>query len=104
LKILIVGGGGREHAIAWRLAQYPNVELVAAPGNPGIAQIARCVAAPKTIPGYAELAKTEKADLTVVGPEATLVAGIADEFARQHLRLVGPTQAAAQLEGSKIFA
>ena len=104
MKILIVGGGGREHAIAWRLAQYPNVELVAAPGNPGIAQVARCVAAPKAIPGYAELAKAEKVDLTVVGPEATLVAGIADEFARQGMRLVGPTQAAAQLEGSKIFA
>ncbi|HVV45672.1 MAG TPA: phosphoribosylamine--glycine ligase [Bryobacteraceae bacterium] len=104
MKILIVGGGGREHAIAWRLAQYPNVELIAAPGNPGIAQIARCVAAPKTIPGYAELAKAEKVDLTVVGPEATLVAGIADEFDRQGLRLVGPTQAAARLEGSKIFA
>lgn len=104
MKILIVGGGGREHAIAWRLAQYPNVELAAAPGNPGIAQVARCVTAPKTVAGYAELAKAEKADLTVVGPEATLVAGIADEFARQGRRLVGPTQAAAQLEGSKIFA
>lgn len=104
MKILIVGGGGREHAISWRLAQEPGADVIAAPGNPGIAKLARCVAAPKRIAGYVELAEAEKVDLTVVGPEAALVAGIADEFARRGLPLVGPTQAAARLEGSKIFA
>jgi phosphoribosylamine--glycine ligase len=104
LKIMIVGGGGREHAIAWRLAQEPGMELIATPGNPGIGKIARCVAAPKEVDNYAALAKSENVDLTVVGPEATLVAGIADRFAQQGLRLVGPSKASAQLEGSKIFA
>ena len=104
MKIMIVGAGGREHAIAWRLAQEPGMELIAAPGNPGIATIAHCVAAPKQVDGYAALARSEQVDLTVVGPEAALVSGIADEFARQGLRLVGPSRAAACLEGSKIFA
>jgi phosphoribosylamine--glycine ligase len=104
LKILVIGGGGREHAIAWRLAQYPGVEVIAAPGNPGIAWVARCVPAPSSIAGYADLAARERVALTVVGPEATLVAGIVDEFHARRLRIVGPTHAAAQLEGSKIFA
>lgn len=105
MKILIVGGGGREHALAWRLRKSPNVKaLWASPGNPGIAELATCVAAPTGVVGYAELAEALAVDLTVVGPEAPLVAGIVDEFRRRGLRIVGPTQAAARLEGSKIFA
>ncbi len=104
MKILIVGGGGREHAIAWRLAQSPGVEIIAAPGNPGIDQIGRCVPAPGTDAAYAELAESERVDLTVVGPETMLVSGIADEFHARGLRIAGPSQAAARLEGSKIFA
>lgn len=104
MKILVIGGGGREHAIVWRLAQYPGVEVIAAPGNPGIAAIARCIPAPDSVEGYADLAQRERVQLTVVGPEATLVAGIVDEFHARRLRIVGPTHAAAQLEGSKIFA
>jgi phosphoribosylamine---glycine ligase len=105
LKILIVGGGGREHALAWRLSQSPTVsEIIASPGNPGIAKLARCFPAPDSIPGYAQLAESEAVDLTVVGPEAPLVAGIVDEFRSRGHRIIGPTRAAAQLEGSKIFA
>lgn len=104
MKILVVGGGGREHAIAWRLAQSPGVEVIASPGNPGIASVARCIPAPDSVAGYADLAEQEHVELTVVGPEATLVAGIVDEFHARRLRIVGPTHAAAQLEGSKIFA
>jgi phosphoribosylamine--glycine ligase len=105
LKILIVGGGGREHALAWRLRKSPNVAaLWASPGNPGIAQVATCVPAPEVVTGYADLAERLGVDLTVVGPEAPLVAGIVDEFKRRGMRIVGPTRAAARLEGSKIFA
>jgi phosphoribosylamine---glycine ligase len=105
LKLLIIGGGGREHALAWRLSQDPRVnEIVSAPGNPGIARIARCVPAPRALEGYAQLAAAESVDLTVVGPEATLVAGIADTFAGRGLPIAGPRRSAAQLEGSKVFA
>jgi phosphoribosylamine--glycine ligase len=105
LKILIVGGGGREHAIAWQLNRSPDVKaLIAAPGNPGIAKLGRCIAAPASVAGYADLAESESVDLTVVGPEATLVEGIVDQFRSRGLRIVGPTRAAARLEGSKIFA
>jgi phosphoribosylamine---glycine ligase len=105
LKILIVGGGGREHALAWRMRKSPQVKaLWASPGNPGIAQVATCIAAPTSIAGYADLAQALGIDFTVVGPEAPLVAGIVDEFRARGLRIVGPTQAAARLEGSKIFA
>jgi phosphoribosylamine---glycine ligase len=102
VKILIVGGGGREHALAWRLAQSPSVtSVVASPGNPGIS---RCIPAPSNVEGYAALAEAEGVDLTVVGPEAPLVAGIVDVFRRRGLNIIGPTQAAARIEGSKIFA
>ena len=102
LKILIVGGGGREHALAWRLAQSPSVTgIVASPGNPGIGH---CVAAPARVEDYAELAEAQGVDLTVVGPEAPLVAGIVDVFRRRGLNIIGPTAAAARIEGSKIFA
>ena len=105
MKILIVGGGGREHALAWRLAKSPAVKgIVASPGNPGIAQIAACIPAPAEISGYADIAEQHGVTLTVVGPEAPLVAGIVDHFQQGGLRIIGPTQAAARLEGSKIFA
>ncbi len=105
MRILIVGGGGREHALAWRLAQSPLVSaLLACPGNPGIAQFATCLLQPDSTAAYADLAAAHQIDLTVVGPEAPLVDGIVDQFQRRGLKIVGPTQAAARLEGSKIFA
>ena len=106
MKILIVGGGGREHALAWRLAQSPSVtNVIASPGNPGINPgIAHCVSAPTAISGYVDLAEAHGVDLTVVGPEAPLVEGIVDIFQRRGLKIIGPTQAAARLEGSKTFA
>jgi phosphoribosylamine---glycine ligase len=105
MRILVIGSGGREHTIAWKLRQSPHVsDLHCAPGNAGIAQIARCTSVDVNDPSsIADLAVYVGADLTFVGPEAPLVAGVADEFARRNLRLVGPTAAAARLEGSKIF-
>jgi phosphoribosylamine---glycine ligase len=98
MKILVIGSGGREHALAWKLAQSPGVEVFAAPGNPGIAQVATCV------PGSPlEAATATGADLTVVGPEAPLVAGVVDEFRAHGRKIVGPSAEAARLEGSKIF-
>lgn len=105
MKVMVVGSGGREHALAWRLAQSPSVrEVVACPGNPGMAQVGACVPKPANIAGYAHLARELGIDLTIVGPETPLVDGIVDSFLAQGLRIIGPTQAAAQLEGSKIFA
>jgi len=106
MKILVIGSGGREHAIAWRLAQCESVEKVyAAPGNPGMARVAECLAPGGSSPEhYLKLAEQIGAGLTVVGPEAPLVAGVVDAFRARGLRVVGPTQQAAQLEGSKIFA
>ncbi len=105
MKILIIGGGGREHALAWRLHKSPGVkQIFASPGNPGIAQIATCLPSPTDIAGYASMVIANNIALTIVGPEAPLVAGVVDEFYRRRLKIVGPTKAAAQLEGSKIFA
>jgi phosphoribosylamine---glycine ligase len=106
MKILVIGGGGREHALVWKLRQSPTVtKLWCAPGNGGIAQEAECVAADLgDVVGLRSLAQRLGADLAVVGPEQPLVLGIADEFADHRLRLVGPSRACAQLEGSKIFA
>lgn len=105
MRILIIGSGGREHALAWRLALSPQApELYASPGNPGIARFATCLPAPKYLHSYANLAQAHNIDLTVVGPEAPLVAGIVDDFRALGLHIIGPTQAAALLEGSKIFA
>ncbi|MGO4882913.1 MAG: phosphoribosylamine--glycine ligase [Bryobacteraceae bacterium] len=106
MKVLIVGGGGREHALAWRIAQSPEVERVfAAPGNPGIAQVADCLSGGDGSPaGYLGIAESVDADLTVVGPEAPLVAGIVDAFRARGRAIFGPTAAAARLEGSKVFA
>jgi phosphoribosylamine--glycine ligase len=106
MKVLVVGGGGREHALAWKLAQSPLVEKVyAAPGNPGIAQIGECVPiAPTEVEKLAEFAEEKGIELTVVWPEAPLVAGITDVFEKRGLKVFGPSKAAARLEGSKVFA
>jgi phosphoribosylamine--glycine ligase len=106
MKVLVVGGGGREHALAWLLARSPIVgELVAAPGNAGIASVARCVPIDANdISAVVALAERERVDLTVVGPEAPLVAGLADELAARGLAVFGPSRAAARIEGSKAWA
>ena len=99
MKILVIGSGGREHALCWKLAQSDGVEVYACPGNPGMARVATCV------PGDPlDAAGHIGAGLTVVGPEVPLVAGIVDAFRARNLRIVGPNAEAAQLEGSKIFA
>jgi phosphoribosylamine--glycine ligase len=106
MKVLVVGGGGREHAIAWRLSQSPLVEeLVAAPGNAGIASVARCVPVrADDIAGMAALVERERVDLTVVGPEAPLVAGLADRLAARGRAVFGPSADSARIEGSKAWA
>lgn len=106
MKTLVIGGGGREHAIAWRLSLSPSVtQVCACPGNPGIGAFAECLPAGDGSPQhYLAVADKVNADLTVVGPEAPLVAGVVDAFRAAGRLVVGPTAAAAQLEGSKIFA
>jgi phosphoribosylamine---glycine ligase len=105
LRVLVVGGGGREHALVWKLSRAEGIEeIYAAPGNPGMAGMATCVpiASDGTVE-LAEFAASLRIDLTVVGPELPLVLGIADEFARRELPLLGPSRAAAEVEGSKAF-
>lgn len=106
MRILIVGQGGREHAIGWRLSQNPTVDrLFAAPGNAGLEEVATCVHVAATdIPGIVELVDREGIDLTVVGPEAPLVAGLVDELDRHGFRAFGPTADGARIEGSKAWA
>ncbi len=108
MKVLVIGSGGREHALAWKLAQSPRVEeVLLAPGNAGTAREARCrnVAVKATdIDGLLALARAEGVGLTVVGPEQPLVAGVVDAFRAAGLRVFGPTAAAARLEGSKAYA
>jgi phosphoribosylamine--glycine ligase len=106
MRILIVGQGGREHAVAWRLSQNPTIDrLFAAPGNAGIEEVASCVhVAAADIPGLVELVDRDGIDLTVVGPEAPLVAGLVDELDRHGFRAFGPTADAARIEGSKAWA
>ena len=106
MKILVIGGGGREHALAWKLAQSPRTTRVyVAPGNGGTAASAHFENLPITDPkALREWAQQEKIALTVVGPEAPLAAGVVDEFRAHGLRIFGPTQAAAQLESSKAFS
>lgn len=106
MKVLIVGGGAREHAIAWKLLQDdPTLDLIAAPGNPGIATLARCVAiSASDVTAMLNLARAERPDLTIVGPEAPLDAGIVDAFHAEGLPIFGPTRAAARIETSKRFA
>jgi phosphoribosylamine--glycine ligase len=106
MKVLLVGGGGREHALAWKLAQSPRLtELIAAPGNPGIARHGRCIAVKDDdVEGLRDLALGERVDLTVVGPELPLSLGLADRLRERGLAVFGPSQAAARLESSKAFA
>jgi phosphoribosylamine--glycine ligase len=106
MKVLVVGGGGREHTLVWKLKQSPQVKgLYCAPGNGGIAQCARCVPIPaEDIAGLVQFARREKIGLTVVGPEAPLCAGIVDAFKQAGLRIFGPSKCAARIEGSKVFA
>lgn len=106
MNILVVGGGGREHALVWKIAQSPLVEKIyCAPGNPGIAQLADCVHIDADdIEGLREFAQAEQIDLTVVGPEVPLTLGIVDRFQAAGLAIFGPTQKAAQIEGSKRFS
>ncbi len=107
MKILVIGGGGREHALAWKLAQSPKVEQVyVAPGNAGTARESKMENVPigaEDIAGLVHFAQETQVDLTVVGPEAPLVAGVVDTFSSAGLRCFGPNQGAAQLEGSKAF-
>jgi phosphoribosylamine--glycine ligase len=106
MKVLVVGGGGREHALVWRLARSPLVEeLIAAPGNAGIASSARCVdVQADDVLGVVALVEREDVDLTVVGPEAPLVAGLADELTARGRLVFGPGRDAARIEGSKSWA
>jgi len=105
MKVLLVGGGGREHALAWRLAGSEKCsELYCAPGNPGIADVAECVAISiDDIDGLIAFAKDKKIDLIVAGPEGPLVAGLSDKAKAAGIKIFGPSKAAAQLEGSKGF-
>ena len=108
MKILVIGSGGREHALAWKLKQSPRVsEVIVAPGNAGTALepgVRNAPVAMNDIDGLLRLAKVENVALTVVGPEAPLVAGVVDRFRGEGLRCIGPRKIAAQLEGSKAFA
>ncbi|HEX9162675.1 MAG TPA: phosphoribosylamine--glycine ligase [Thermoanaerobaculia bacterium] len=106
MRVLVVGQGGREHAICWKLKQSPQVrEIYAAPGNAGIAQVADCVPiGAADIIELADFAEKLRIDLTVVGPELALTLGIVDEFQKRGLTIFGPTRLAAELEGSKVFS
>ena len=107
MKILVVGSGGREHAICWALQHTSSdrLEVFCAPGNAGIAQVAQCVAIKAgDSKGLASFAENSGVDLTVVGPEAPLAQGLVDVFEKRGLKIVGPTSAAARLESSKAFA
>ncbi|MFC3883473.1 phosphoribosylamine--glycine ligase [Bacillus songklensis] len=106
MKVLVVGGGGREHAIVWKLSQSPKIDRIyCAPGNPGIAELAECVSISiSDIEKLAEFAKKEQIELTFVGPEEPLLHGIVNHFKQQGLTIFGPTREAALIEGSKAFA
>jgi phosphoribosylamine--glycine ligase len=105
LSVLVVGGGGREHALAWKIAKSPLVsKIYAAPGNPGVARHAECVdLAADDLPNLRDFAVSRRIDLTVVGPEAPLAAGITDLLTKEGLLVCGPDRAGAQMEGSKVF-
>jgi phosphoribosylamine---glycine ligase len=106
MKVLVIGGGGREHALVWKLKESPRVEKIwCAPGNGGIAQEAQCVAIDSgDVAGLVAFAEEIQPDLTVVGPELPLVNGLTDAFRARNWPVVGPSQQAAQLEGSKVFS
>jgi phosphoribosylamine--glycine ligase len=105
MKVLVVGSGGREHALVWKIAQSPRVKKIyCAPGNAGIAQMAECLSiSAEDVKGLTAWAEKEKIDLTVVGPEAPLTLGMVDIFRARGLRVFGPSQKAAEIEGSKAF-
>jgi phosphoribosylamine--glycine ligase len=106
MRVLVIGGGGREHALAWRLKhEDPSLELIAAPGNPGIAELGECVPIAATdVDSLERLALERRVDFTLVGPEAVLALGIVDRFRAAALPIFGPSQAAAEIETSKSFA
>jgi len=106
MKVLVIGGGGREHTLVWKIALSPKVsEVYCAPGNPGMKNLATIVnISVDDINVLADFAEKNKIDLTVVGPEAPLVSGIVDEFEKRGLKIFGPSKAAAQIEGSKVFS
>ena len=108
MKVLVIGNGGREHALAWKAAQSPLAEKVfVAPGNPGSARepkVENVAIGATDIPALLAFAQAEQIGLTIVGPEAPLVKGVVDAFRAAGLAIFGPTQAAAQLEGSKAFS
>jgi len=106
MRVLIVGSGGREHALAWKIAQSPEVDaLYCAPGNAGMSTVAECVpVAADDLDGLLGFAKEHHVDLALIGPEVPLIAGIVDLFHDNGLRIFGPTKLAAELEGSKVFA
>lgn len=106
MKVLVVGNGGREHALCWKIKQSPLVSSVyCAPGNAGISKDAKCVdIKPVDMEGLVRFVKAEEIDLTVVGPELPLALGVVDRFEREELKIFGPTKAAAEIESSKVFA
>ena len=105
MKVLVIGSGGREHALVWKISQSQNNKIYCAPGSAAISELAQCVAiGPEQIASLADFAEKERIDLTVVGPELPLTLGITDLFESRGLRIFGPNKAAAQLEGSKAFA
>ncbi|MBD3175002.1 MAG: phosphoribosylamine--glycine ligase [Armatimonadia bacterium] len=105
MKVLVVGGGGREHALAWRIAQEGDHRVYGAPGNPGIARIGQNVdLTVDRIGEMADFAREQGIDFTIVGPEAPLIDGMVDEFIARGLKVFGPKRAAARIEGSKVFA
>jgi phosphoribosylamine--glycine ligase len=106
MKVLVIGSGGREHALVWKISQSPRVKKIyCAPGNAGIAQLAECLPlSAEDVKGLAARAEKERVDLTVVGPEAPLTLGIAEAFKEKGLRIFGPSQKAAEIEGSKALA
>jgi len=105
MKVLVIGSGGREHSLVWKLDQSMRVsKIYCAPGNAGIGELAECVAiSASDVKGLVSFAKKQKIDLTIVGPEASLTLGVVDAFEKQGLRIFGPSQKAAILEGSKVF-
>ena len=106
MKVLVIGGGGREHALVWKISQSPRVKKIyCAPGNAGIAQLAQCLSiSAEDLKGLTAWAEKERVDLTVVGPEAPLTLGIVEAFKEKGMRIFGPSQKAAEIEGSKAFA
>src|SRR5436305_1121696 len=106
MKVLVIGGGGREHALVWKLRQSPRVtQIFCAPGNGGISDDARCFPVEqKSVDSMVALANQLRPDLTIIGPELPLQLGVVDEFTRRGWPVFGPTEAAAQLETSKSFA